>query len=475
MVHKIHYGAKLANGFGPYSNVMFTKDISDCVVCHSGGGADEDNWSTVPNRTACGSCHDDVNFDDGTNHGLGGEQPTNQNCTGCHPATGNVSNFVKPIKVVHKGAARKTEAARYRDGQNGFAVAVGYNRTLDLVTIDYSVTRDGSKVILQSDPAFGSGASLWIRLTWSTEEYTNTGSGITPAQPVSFNAREVGGVVSDLGGGNYRIVTGLPAGAFGTLTVALEGRAVADLLSDGNESEIPIQDGIAYVYLEQRGEGGARRQVVDVAKCNLCHDAAGAGITEHGTIRSNEISSCVGCHNPNATDITYRPANPATTPDGKKEEAIDFKRMIHQIHSGMDLQNGYVIYGYSGPSDFSDISFIGNRRNCLTCHFEGTYSTEKAWVTLPSTIDTGPSLAVATDDLNISQTTAACSSCHDDDLAKGHMLLKGASFIALDEDISHPPELPETIPLPEAGQLPMLIAGCAGLGALHRLRRRRDR
>jgi OmcA/MtrC family decaheme c-type cytochrome len=474
MVHKIHYGANLTNGFPPYSNVMFTKDIDDCEVCHSGGGANENNWSSVPNRTACGSCHDDVNFDTGANHGLGSVQLTNKNCTGCHPATGSVSAYVKPIKVVHKGAARNAEAARYRGGQNGFAIGVGYNPALDRLTIDYSVTRDGAKVILQSDAAFAAGASLWVRLTWSTEEYTNTASGSTPAQPVSFNARNVGGVVSDLGGGNYRIVTARPPGAFGTLTAALEGRAVADLLSDGNKSEIPIQDEVAYVYLEQRGEGGARRQVVDVAKCNLCHDTAGAGITVHANIRSSQISSCVSCHNPNATDISFRPANPATTPDGKKEEAIDFKRMIHQIHSGVELANGLVIYGFDGPSDFSDVFFTGNRRNCLTCHYEDTYSTEKAWVTLPTTVDTGPSLAAATDDLNISQTAAACSSCHDDDLAKGHMLLKGASYMALDEDISQP-GLPETIPLPEAGQGLMLLAGCAGLGALHRLRRRRDR
>jgi OmcA/MtrC family decaheme c-type cytochrome len=481
MVHKIHNGKNLMNPLPSYPDGTFTKDIDDCTTCHAGNAVDVDNWAWDPSKEYCSTCHEDVNFDTGANHSFGGQQPTNALCSGCHPAHGPVTPFTLPIGTVHQGPARAAEAGRYRGATNGFSVDAGYDPVLGLLTIDYSVTRDGAKVILQSDPAFGSGASLAVKLSWSTQEYTNTGSGNTPAQPVSFDALDVGGVVSDLGGGIYRIVTGLPAGAFGTLTAALEGRALADVLGDGNISRIPIQDVQADVYIDPRAQGGSRRRVIDVAKCNQCHDASGAGITFHGDNRSNEMNHCASCHNPDATDISQRPADPATTPDGKKEEAIDFKRMIHQIHSGMDLVNGIVLYGFGEtPHDYSDVDFLGNRRNCLTCHDVGTYSAEQASVTLASTIDTGPSLEVATDDLNISQTAAACSSCHDDVVAKNHMLLNGASFMALDENISQP-GLPETTPLPgneevipapEPGSSLMLLAGCCGLGALHRLRRR---
>jgi hypothetical protein len=54
---------------------------------------------------------------------------------------------------------------------------------------------------------------------------------------------------------------------------------------------------------------------------------------------------------------------------------------------------------------------------------------------LGTTINTGADLADPMDDLNISPTASVCSSCHDDAIAKDHMIRNGASFIALDEDI----------------------------------------
>jgi hypothetical protein len=41
----------------------------------------------VPSRAVCGSCHDDVDFAAGTNHG-GGPQASDDTCTACHPASG---------------------------------------------------------------------------------------------------------------------------------------------------------------------------------------------------------------------------------------------------------------------------------------------------------------------------------------------------------------------------------------------------
>jgi OmcA/MtrC family decaheme c-type cytochrome len=475
LIHKIHYGAQLANGFRSWSHVRFTRDVDNCTSCHTGGGDDEGNWSVEPNRTSCGSCHDDVNFDTGANHGSGGQQATNAFCSGCHPATGTQTSFRLPVETVHQGVARAAEAAFYRGGGNGFSLDdVSYDPDTDRITVDYSVTRDGAKMTLQSDPEWTNGGALSIKLAWSTEEYRNLGSGSTPApaQPVSFSALDVGGTVIDLGGGNYRTVIEVPPGAFGNVTVVLEGRPVADLQGNGVYSRIPVRDAVDDVNVEPGGVPGSRRQVVDVAQCNACHDAAGAGLSVHGDNRTSEIVACATCHNPDATDIARRPADPSMALDGKKEEAIDFKRMIHQIHMGEDLENGLVLYGFGGsPNDFSSVGFVGNTRNCLTCHEAGTYSTEDAWYSLASTIDTGPVRTDPSDDLNISQTAAACSSCHDDDGAMSHMLGHGASFMALDENIARP----DPDPLPEPTPLAMLLAGGAGLGALHVLRRRRDR
>ena len=43
----------------------------------------------------------------------------------------------------------------------------------------------------------------------------------------------------------------------------------------------------------------ARRLVVDIAKCDVCHDV----LSLHGNNRTDEPGVCAVCHNPNATDV----------------------------------------------------------------------------------------------------------------------------------------------------------------------------
>jgi OmcA/MtrC family decaheme c-type cytochrome len=221
--------------------------------------------------------------------------------------------------------------------------------------------------------------------------------------------------------------------------IALEGHPAAELVGDGIlDDRIAVANDVLFRVVAQGRLAvlEPRREVVDVDKCNGCHDSAGAGISLHGNNRTGNEQVCVFCHNPDATDINRRPTPPAPTADGKPEEAIDFKRMIHRIHSGAELEEGLIVYGFSGPTDFSHIEYIGNRRNCETCHVPGAYSTEAAGAALPTTVETGADRAVSSDDLNISPTAAVCSSCHDSEAALTHMKLHGASFHALDADIN---------------------------------------
>jgi OmcA/MtrC family decaheme c-type cytochrome len=465
LVHKIHMGKNLTQPFRGYETVGYTRDIDNCLSCHGGGGVDEDNWNTQPHEQACESCHDDIDISAGVGH-----IPIQNNgqCRNCHPPDGTIiPGVLLPVSTVHQGVARAAEADFYRGDDNGFSIdAASYDRDTDIVTVDYSVTRDGQKMILQSDPQWTNGGSLSFRIAWSTEEYTNEGSGSTPApaQPPSFDALDVGGEITDLGGGNYRRTMDVSGFGFGNLTIGLQGRPKADILNDGAYVNIPVRDVFETVNVELREDVALRREVIDIAKCNACHDDSGAGLSFHGDNRTSELQVCVLCHNPDVTDIAQRPADPGTTPDGKREESADIKRMIHGIHTGSDLEQGLVIYGFGGsPHDYSTVGFIGNNRNCLTCHLPGTYGTNAAAQTLASTVDTGADLTDPSDDLNISPIAAACSSCHDDIVAMNHMLLAGASFQALDADIS----------VPEPGVGLSLLIGGGALGALSRLRRRR--
>jgi OmcA/MtrC family decaheme c-type cytochrome len=345
--------------------------------------------------------------------------------------------------VVHQGVARATEGDMYA-GANGFAIegftpGPGSND----VTIDYSVSKQGVGMMdLATAPEWtaGGGASrLAITVGWDTFDYTNEGTSATPASPPSINALDIGGAVTDNMDGTYTVVATLPSSASNTVTASIEGHPAADLDGDGTYSD---RIAVKNVFADLDIEGGRsstipRRVVVDVDNCNQCHDAAGQGISLHGNNRTGETQVCVVCHNPNNTDINQRPPDPGTTPDGKVEESIDFKRLIHQIHTGADLTNlPYIIYGFGGSvHDFSHVEFIGNRQNCETCHLANTYGTENAWDTLPSTISTGADVGDPGDDLNISPTAAVCSACHDDAVATDHMKLNGASFKALDDDI----------------------------------------
>jgi len=110
--HKIHSAIDIPhwtdlgriNGLG-YSAVTYPQDIKDCVVCHTDSGIDLgdqadqiDNWKTHPTAEICGSCHDDVNFVTGDNHG-GGAWQNNEACALCHLPSG--SGIGESISAAH--------------------------------------------------------------------------------------------------------------------------------------------------------------------------------------------------------------------------------------------------------------------------------------------------------------------------------------------------------------------------------------
>ncbi len=468
LVHKIHYGSQLTQEWleGEFDNVNFTRDIDNCTSCHMAGPVDADNWKTEPSLEACGSCHDDVNFATGENHGSGGQQLTNTFCSNCHPAEGVSTPALRPVATVHQGLARSQEGALYRGAGNGIVIeSATFDRVAETLTVDYSVTRSGQKMNLATAPQWTNGGRLVLNVAWSTEDYTNEGSGRGPAQPVITNALDIGNAVTDLGTGSYRIVVDVSSFGFGTAVVSLEGHPNANILGDGNYVQIPVKSPAQFVNLESRAPLVARRTVVDINKCNACHDSSGAGLALHGNNRTSEMQVCVHCHNPDATDINRRPADPAMALDGKAEESIDMKRMIHQIHMGGDLEDPVVIYGFGGNAhDYSTVNFIGNSMNCLTCHNPGTYSTDVAARTLPSTNDTGLDVLDPEDDLNLSPVTSVCSSCHDTQRATSHMVAFGGTFGSLDSEIA-------TVPEPDAQLLAATALSLLGLLARRRLHR----
>jgi OmcA/MtrC family decaheme c-type cytochrome len=138
--------------------------------------------------------------------------------------------------------------------------------------------------------------------------------------------------------------------------------------------------------------------VVDVANCNSCHDQ----LAFHGGGRLNP-QECVICHNPNFTD------------DQTPPEGLDFKRLIHRLHTGDELTQTYL--------DFNSLRFPGDRRVCTICHVDGTQQVQET--TPPGRLPT----LTARDYYSPQQpTAAACLGCHDTQAAAAHAFVMTAPF-----------------------------------------------
>jgi OmcA/MtrC family decaheme c-type cytochrome len=105
--------------------------------------------------------------------------------------------------------------------------------------------------------------------------------------------------------------------------------------------------------------------VVATGKCNACHSF----LSLHGENR-NQVEQCVLCHNPNQNDAGFRPAGQGPP------QTVNFAQMIHKIHTGEELQadgGSLIIYGFGGSkNDFGEVRFPGDRRDCSTCHVNGS-------------------------------------------------------------------------------------------------------
>ena len=466
MIHKIHYGEELPtidqldyeyaiwgfmNSKHDYSNVVFPQDVrfpgleaGNCTKCHETGDAsDSANYLNVPTQQACGSCHDTTSFVDPAPAGFtlhsGGARADNSSCAGCHPASGGVAGITDSHQIPAQIAAQRFEynIVSVTD-QNDDVVDPG-----DFPKVTFSVTdptNGDAPYDVLTDPQFtaGGGVSrLAILLGWDTTDYTNTGSGSVPAQPVSIDPLSIGSTpATDNGDGTFSVTStvAIPADVTGSAVAAIEGHPAEETVAGSGVYDLRVPVKNVFQPFTVTGAGTvSRRVVVDIDNCNSCHGQ----LSLHGSNRTNEPQVCVICHNANATDIDVRPLFASDAVDGKVEEAIDFKYMIHAIHAGEAAEHGFreegiVVYGFRGSvNDFSEVRLpaeTDNLRNCAGCHDGSTFAVPVNSNALPTTVLTEADLADPDDDKNITPTASVCSSCHDSIEAKTHMTEEGGQF-----------------------------------------------
>jgi len=446
MIHKIHRGASLPSvqaggeyaiwGFRDskhdYSTLHYPQDIRNCVNCHAGTGtgagrddlvltAQGDNWAEYASPAACGSCHDSA----GAQGHINNQEATD--CASCH-SEGGFAGSIAASHVNLIAEASKSFMAEITDVRNtmpGENPQVTFRIRNPLTNEDYDI---------KNDPLFAP-FSVRIGVAWNTTDYSNTGNGGDNAS----NAQSDAILASTANGdGTYTVTmpVAIPDGslapgiaASGSGAATIEGHPAADVDGDGEADNIPLTNVHAFFSIDEPdGSAVPRRTSVELASCNSCHSS----LSLHGDNRTDDIDGCVTCHNPRNTDKRVREIANDPPTDGKDEESIDFKTMIHGIHAAAMRENPLEIVGFRGFSTHrytqEQVHYPGDLANCTACHTASGYTLPLANGVLGTSIDTGDDRADPTDDVVVTPASAACSSCHDNNVAKSHMESNGGSF-----------------------------------------------
>jgi OmcA/MtrC family decaheme c-type cytochrome len=360
-IHKLH------------EETTYPQDIRNCTTCHQASAAEGYIWYTNPSRKACGSCHDDIDFATGEGHIV---QTSDAECASCHIPQGE-SEFDISIKGAH---VVPTKSAQLK-GVNLEILSVTNTAPGQKPVVTYTLKNDDGTDI---DPTKMNRLRFLFAgpntdYAGNQREDANNTKSTCAAGTCTFTAATVV----------------IPADATGSWTISADyyRNVVIDNHTETGLSVREAGQNPIFYFPVTDAEAVARRTVVDINKCNKCHDVLGA----HGGQRFKAIE-CDMCHTPNLTE------------DG---ESFHQKWMVHKIHTGEELTRPYL--------EFNEILYPGDRRNCQACHVAGTYGVPLPEGTLPTQTpnDFMPSWPPA---------SAACLACHDTIDAAAHAYTNNAPF-----------------------------------------------
>jgi OmcA/MtrC family decaheme c-type cytochrome len=325
-----------------------------------------------PSRAVCGSCHSDIDFETGVGHVV---QTSDDACGLCHqPASG--VEFDASVKGAHQ---LLVTSAQFPGVVFEF-LGIENTDPGDYPTVTFSLFSKSALV----NPATLDRLRLVI-----------TG----PNEDFDYYLREDVGenAVADGTNWSYTFETPLPTDAAGSYTISVEGRGLADINMGGEiDSERDVIQATQLAFAVTDDSAMARRLVVDDEKCESCH----VNLAAHGGGRT-DANYCLTCHKPDLIDIADVP------------ESVNMKWMVHKIHRGADLENGYIVIRSRGTYDFSHVEYPGDLRNCDACHVNDSQQ-------LPLQQDLLPQITPNFWWDPIEPVSAACLGCHDSDDAAAH-------------------------------------------------------
>ena len=448
-LHKLHMGSQLPSvqAGTPYQIIGFNQAVSDwstvvlpsdprrCAFCHEStfGATQADAWIKNPNRAACGSCHDNVNFATGANH-VNLPQVNDNQCSQCHIPKGELE-FDASIMGAHTVPTQSETAP----GVNVTLVKVDNGVAGKAPTVTFTI-RDNSGAAITMGQMTGGSNRLALVLAGPTSDYgyTSFGKDVTTQGYVSENPVPTAGCSND-GTCTYTFTHAIPATATGTYAVGIEARRGITLLPGTTQQQTSEYGAINKVmYFSVDGSPVVpRRKVVDIAKCNGCHSF----LSLHGENR-NQIEQCVLCHNPSENDSVYKSVavNPAdkTSPP----QSVNFALMIHKIHTGekmtTEFNTTYTIVGFGGShNDFTDVRYpvmgptgtVGDTAKCDMCHVNNSETVFP--IGKNAVADTQGKLNPAP------ATTSACTACHQNVSALAHSVAQTDPKFGESCDVCH--------------------------------------
>jgi len=425
-IHKVHMGEQLPsveagkpyqiigfnNAVADYSTVVLPSDPRRCQFCHEAGAKQADNWMKNPSRAACGSCHDNVNFDTGANH-ANLVQADDSKCTQCHLPQGE-KEFDLSIKGAHifpqESSANQGLVLKVTKVTDGVA---GKAPTATFTMKDFK----GNGLT----PADLPGGRLTLILAGPTSDYGTTAfAGVTTPGYVSESGLTAAKCGTD-GTCTYTFTKAIPATAKGSFSIGIEGRRVFtnSAAPTGQQSVTYGADNSVMTFSVDGSPMEPRRKVVDIAKCNNCH----ARLALHGSNRT-QIEQCVLCHNPSNTDSANRVNAQVAADKTQPNQSVNMALMVHKIHSGEKLgEEGltYTVVGNGGShNEFSEVRYpamtptggVADTAKCYMCHVnnsEAVLPVGKNNVVDPQgMLNPAPS------------TTSACTACHFSKTAMSH-------------------------------------------------------
>ncbi|WP_372527970.1 OmcA/MtrC family decaheme c-type cytochrome [Piscinibacter sp.] len=437
-IHHIHAGKLLAKknynyGGVLYNETLFPQDIRNCTKCHDGSDtstaktAQGDNWKNVPNRLACGGCHDGINFDTGKGVTLadaakglttsqfghvGGAQTDDSLCVLCHkPAGIDVVHLpVTPPNPTNSlllgGTNSNTNAAWIASNSSRLpagAIKVSYD--IKSVSVDASsqpvmvfrILQNGARQDF-NDPV--AKTELWDNFMGAPSVYfvfSVPQDGI--AEPADFNATVNGYLRSIWNGTSSSTGKGTLSGpdADGYYTATLTGVTIpsnAKMLTGGlgysysvintlpltqtNLTDYPVAAATATSGLTT-GMPNMTGGLIVIAPNG---QKVGTGFTGRRPIvedaRCNKCHQELGTFTEDAFHAGQRNDGttcawchrPNQTSSGWSADSTSY---IHSIHASAKRSVPFTWHASSTTESFADIKFPGILKECETCHLPGTY------------------------------------------------------------------------------------------------------